>query len=112
MIIPLLKICDFLDLIHDEEAFLEILSFIHVIITGVSPIVRESLTNNPNLVRKLLEIYNKPIENHHSAVCEAQFQSLEALSLCFSQLEKNNSGFLKEKAGFLGLLWQRTMDFA
>ena len=40
------------------------------------------------------------LEEINSAVCEAQFQSLEALSLCFSQLEKNNSGFLKEKAGF------------
>lgn len=283
-----MKICDFLDLIQDEEAFLEILSFINVI-TGVSPMVRESFINNPNLVKKLLEIYNKPLENHqnvglflakslilsildnlaqespkilketfdstlnflefslnssffkefsifndllvaqnptniesalrsylksskaieltlkflngrlttenddddeiseecssfgssqeieeetptklpnseinhpnyefipliisyknqellnllskfklsreqlplfplyefsnldeiNSGVCEAQFQSLEALSLCFDQFEKlqnqNNSGFLKEKAGFLGLLWQRTMDFA
>lgn len=282
-----MKICDFLDLIHDEEAFLEILSFINVI-TGVSPIVRESFMNNPTSAKKLLEIYNKPLENHqnvglflakslilsildnlaqqsskilkenfdstlnflefslnspffkdfsifndllvaqnpaniesalriylksskaieltlkflngrlstenddddlseecssfgssqeieeetptklpnsvinhpnyefipliityknqellnllskfklsreqmplfplyefsnleeiNSGVCEAQFQALEALSLCFDQLEKlqnqNNSGLLKEKAGFLGLLWQRTMDFA
>ena len=54
-----MKICDFLDLSQDEEALLEILSFINVI-TGVSITVRKSLINNPNLVKKLLEIYNKP----------------------------------------------------
>ena len=51
----------------------------------------------------------------NSAVFQTEEQALKAFSALFSQLEilqDKNLDFSNEKAGFLGVLWQRLLDFA